>query len=320
MRIFISHSSKDKIRYCNEMVDKLIEKLGTDAIVYDALTFEAGEKSIDEINRTLAFTDLYVILLSQAAVDSDWVKYELGEAQKKLTERALDRIYPLIIDPALKYSDGRIPAWLKDYNLKYIARPAKAAKLIIERAKDVKWSRHPSFQYRNAIFVGRNDLVNDFEMRIDDFDKPPVNTFIVSGLPHIGRKSLARHCLIKGTIMPQYYDFPQISLSYQESIEDFIVKIHDLGFTDGNELPKVAMKTIEEKIQYAVILSKDLTKLSEILLIKDDGCLVDYRGNISDWFKSIILSADLFGKMLFVIITKYKTNFESVRDAHSAFF
>ena len=69
-------------------------------------------------------------------------------------------------------------------------------------------------------------------VRIDDFDKPPINTFIVSGLPNIGRKSLARHCLIKGTIMPQYYEFSQISLSYQESIEDFIVKIHDLGFTE----------------------------------------------------------------------------------------
>lgn len=96
MRIFISHSSKDKTRYCNEVVKKLIEKLGKDSIVYDALTFEAGEKSIDEINRTLAFTDLYVILLSQTAVESDWVKYELSEAQKKLTDRALDRVYPLI--------------------------------------------------------------------------------------------------------------------------------------------------------------------------------------------------------------------------------
>lgn len=175
MRIFISHSSRDKTRYCNEVVDKIIEKLGKDSVVYDALTFEAGEKSIDEINRTLAYSDLYVILLSGFAVDSDWVKYELGEAHRKLEEHTLDRVYPLIIDPKLKYSDDRIPEWLKEYNLKYITRPAKAAKLIIERAKDIKWSRHPAFQYRNTIFVGRNDLVNNFETRIDDFDKPPIN-------------------------------------------------------------------------------------------------------------------------------------------------
>lgn len=82
MKIFISHSSKDKVRYCDKVVNKLIEKLGKDSIVYDELTFEAGEKSIDEINRTLSTTDLYVILLSQSAVESDWVKYELKEAQK----------------------------------------------------------------------------------------------------------------------------------------------------------------------------------------------------------------------------------------------
>ena len=204
MRIFISHSSKDKKRYCNEVIDKLVEKLGKDSIVYDALSFEAGEKSIDEINRTLSFSDLYVILLSSDAITSKWVKYELSEAHKKLAEHTLDRVYPLIIDSTLKHSDPRIPEWLKDYNLKYIARPAKAAKLIIERAKDIKWSRKPNFYHRNSIFVGRNDLVNDFETRIDDFDRPVLNTFIVSGIPNIGRKSLARHCLVKGAIMPPY--------------------------------------------------------------------------------------------------------------------
>ena len=85
--------------------------------------------------------------------------------------------------------------------------------------------------------------------------------------------------------MPPYYDFPQISLSYQESIEDFIVKIQDLGFTDVDELPKIAAKTFEEKIQYAIQLSKEISKLSEIILIKDDGCLLDYRRKIADWFK-----------------------------------
>ena len=318
MRIFISHSSKDKDPYCNSVARILSEKLGKDSIVYDEFTFEAGEKSIDEIDRTLAFTDLYVILLSSTAVERDWVKYELKEAHKKLTDKKHNRIYPLIIDPSLKFSDKRIPEWLKDYNLKYIARPAKAAKLIIERAKDVNWSRHPGFQSRNTIFVGRNDLINDFETRIDDFEKPPLNTFIVTGLPNIGRKSLARQCFIKGTIIPQYYEFPTISLSYQESIEDFIIKISDLGFTEGNEIMNLSSKSLEDKIICACTLSKAISKLSEIVLIKDDGCIIDYRGNLSEWFTRVIASEDLFDRIIFVIITKYKTNYESVRNVPSA--
>lgn len=318
MRIFISHSSKDKVPYCNAVARILSEKLGKDSIVYDELTFEAGEKSIDEINRTLAISDLYVIMLSASAVESHWVKYELKEAYKKLADKTLNRIYPLIVDPSLKFSDERIPEWLKDYNLKYIARPAKAAKLIVERAKDVNWSRHPGYQSRNTIFVGRNDLINDFETRIDDFGKPPLNTFIVSGLPNIGRKSLVRQCFIKGTIIPQYYEFPTISLSYQESIEDFIIKISDLGFTDGSETSELSVKSLEEKIQCASSLSKAISKLSEIVLIKDDGCIVDYRGNVSEWFKRIVASEELFDRIVFVIVTKYKTNYESIRNVPSA--
>ena len=64
MRVFISHSSKDKDPYCNSVARILREKLGKDSIVYDAVTFEAGEKSVDEINRTLAFL-IYMLFCCQ---------------------------------------------------------------------------------------------------------------------------------------------------------------------------------------------------------------------------------------------------------------
>ena len=129
---------------------------------------------------------------------------------------------------------------------------------------------------------------------------------------------MARQCFIKGTIIPQYYEFPTISLSYQESIEDFIIKISDLGFTEGNEIMNLSSKSLEDKIICACTLSKAISKLSEIVLIKDDGCIIDYRGNLSEWFTRVIASEDLFDRIIFVIITKYKTNYESVRNVPSA--
>ena len=318
MQIFISHSSQDKERYCDHVVKFLVEQLGEASVIYDSLTFEVGEKSIDEINRTLEKTDLFVILLSESAVESSWVKHELKQAHKKLSDNSLNRVYPVIIDPNLKFTDSRIPEWLKEYNLKYIARPRKTAKLIIERAKDVNWSIHPGFRDKRSIFVGRNELINSFETRIDNFEEPPLNTFIVSGLPNIGRKCFARQCFIKGTIIPQYYEFPTISLSYQESIEDFIVKLNDLGFTDDSLIYGLSSKKMHEKIECATTLSKEISKLSEIVLIKDDGCIVDYRGNLAEWFKEIISSQSLIGKMIYLIVTRYKTNYESIRFAPSA--
>lgn len=314
MRIFLSHSSKDKEHYCDKVANALIKQLGKDSIVYDAVTFETGEKSLDEINRTLSVSDLYVIMLSENAVESDWVKYELKEAYKKLNDHTLNRIFPIIIDSRLNFKDKRIPNWLRDYNLKYIARPAKTAKLIIERAKNVNWSRHPSFQSRDSVFVGRNDLINKFEERIDNFEMPPLHTFIVSGLPKIGRKSLARQCCIKGTIIPTYYEFSTISLNYQESIEDYIIKVNDLGFTDKDYVAHLASKTLDEKIRIATTLSIQVSQLSEIILIKDEGCLIDYRGNMAEWFKQIINSTAEFDRITFIIITKYKASFETIRN------
>lgn len=320
MRVFLSHSSKDKERYCDSVANYLIETLGQDAVVYDAVTFEAGEKSLNEINRTLSMTGLFVILLSNDAMESRWVKYELNEAYNKLNDSSLDKVYPIIIDPNLKFGDSRIPDWLRDYNLKYIARPKKAAKMIVERAKDINWSRHPSFQSQNSIFVGRNDLISQFESRIDNFDLPPLNTFIVSGLPKMGRKSLARQCCIKGTIVPQYYEFSLISLNYQESIEDFIIKVNDLGFTDEKIISKMASKSIDEKVAIATELSKKVSQLSEIIMIKDDGCLIDYKGTLSEWFKRIINSTSVFDKVIFIIITKYKVNYETIRQTYGVTF
>ena len=76
---------------------------------------------------------------------------------------------------------------------------------------------------------------------------------------------------------------------------------------------------MEEKINYAVELLEKISRLSEIVLVNDDGGLIDYRGNISEWFSSIVSSRQLLDKMTFVVITKYKVNFESVRRTPSIF-
>ena len=64
MYCFLSHSSKDKTRY----VSLLAEKFG-DRAIYDAYTFEAGMKTIEEIFKNLRRTDLFVLLISDAALE-----------------------------------------------------------------------------------------------------------------------------------------------------------------------------------------------------------------------------------------------------------
>lgn len=319
MKVFISHSSLDKSVYADELVDNLRERLGDSAVVYDKLTFEAGEKIMDEILRTMENTDLFVVLLSGHALDSRWVQEELNLAKQSLDNGKLDRIYPIIIDVELNYNDIRIPVWLKEYNLKLIVNIKKAAKLIVERMKNISWSRHNNMKERANIFVGRNELVNKFEVRVDDFDKPHVNTLVVTGLPYIGRRSLARHCLIKGSIISETYEFSRISLNRNESIEDFIIKIDDIGVNKDVSIKNMSGYSLSQKISIATRLSKQLLDVSECVLIYDEGCLINYRGNFSEWFTEIIKDTSLSNKIIYVVITRYKVAFDSIRNIQSAF-
>lgn len=318
MKIFISHSSHDKKRYVDELVFFLRKDMG-ESVIYDKLSFEAGEKNLDEIYRNLDITNLYVILLSKKALESKWVKKELNFAKRELGKKELERIYPIIVDKNLRYDDEDVPSWLKDYNLKYIENIRKAANLIKERAKNVSWTMHVGMKEYANVFVGRNELLNKFEVRNDDFNKCPINVLIMSGLPEIGRRSLARKCLIKGNIIKEEYNFPSISLSRNESIEDFIIKLNDLGLCKSINVNGLNTKSMDEKINIAVNLTKEIGELPERVLINDDAGIISYKGECIEWFYRIMNNYSLKDKIIYVIITRYKVNYDFVRNSESIF-
>jgi hypothetical protein len=61
MKVFISHSSKDKDSYVDIVVEKLRKLIGVDRLVYDAITFEKGEEINAEIREWLDKSDIFVI-------------------------------------------------------------------------------------------------------------------------------------------------------------------------------------------------------------------------------------------------------------------
>ena len=121
IKCFLSHSSKDKDNY----VRIVAEKLGAHNIIYDEYSFEEGMPTLDEIIKGLSQVQLFVIFLSDKSLNSSWVKKELSEARTRLNNKTIKRIYPIVIDRNINYSDPRIPKWMKDeYNLKLVTSPS----------------------------------------------------------------------------------------------------------------------------------------------------------------------------------------------------
>ena len=306
-RVFLSHSSTDKKHYIEIVVEKLKKEIGIQRIVYDNLTFEEGMKNLEEIEKGLDKTDLFVIFLSDASLESDWVKKELDSAFDLYQSGKLKRIYPIIIDSSITHKDNRIPDWLKkEYNLKPINRPTVATRRILQRLREINWINNPRNKEKEKLFVGRNDLLAQFEERLDSFEKQTPICIIAAGLRNIGRRTLIKNSLIKSTIIDDSYSLPSITLDSHESLEDFIIKIYDLGFSSVRNLENLMFKSIDQKIDIALDLLIDIQNSKEVLMIVDDGGIVNPHREINDWFNKVVLKLQSTNQITLCIASSFR--------------
>lgn len=115
-KIFISHASADK-----PFVDKLVADLASKSIPvwYDKLDLRIGDSVSGSINAGLTDSKYFVIVLSEAAIASTWVREELNAALMKQVAQGGTFILPILIEdcdipPLLahrRYADFR-----NDYN------------------------------------------------------------------------------------------------------------------------------------------------------------------------------------------------------------
>lgn len=285
MKAFLSHSSKDKEGY----VRKVAEKIGDERFHYDELTFEKGEKSLDEILHALNETDLFVLFISNASLDSEWVQREINEANQRLKQKEIDKIYPIVIEEGITFDDPRIPNWLRDYNIRIIRKPTTAARNIVQKLTELSWRKHPQLEERQNLCIGRNNDVEIFEQRMDDYilDRPSV-TFI-SGLTGIGRRTFLNEALYKTRIKKKAYKPNTIYLDSNSSIEDFILKLNDFGILDlKSETLCLSDKPMEGKINIVIKLLEEFHKYKDIVYIIDEGCIITHQRQVADWFVKIL--------------------------------
>lgn len=322
MKIFISHSNKDKEKFIDPIVKLLYQEqgIGKENVFLDEKTFALGKKINQEIEEYLDKTDLFVIFLSNDSVTSPWVRHELEYFKKEMDNDKSKRkaICPIIIDKNLKHDDERIPNWLREYNIKPILQRNKIINIIKVSYFDLNYGH--KINEKTNLFVGRNEYLSKFEERMDSFDKLKPTIVVASGFNYIGRKTLLEKCLLKSNIIKKYFSFPKISFSDKESIEDLILKLIDLGLTEESYI-KIAQEDIQIKENMLKQIIYKLQNQNEIIMIEDNGGIIDFQGNITEWFINIIKDNKILNQITFCIVSKFRfTNFEQARDLTDKIF
>jgi tetratricopeptide (TPR) repeat protein len=305
IKCFLSHSSRDKESY----VRFVAKKMRKEVKIFDEETFEEGMSPIEEIAHGLDASSLFVVFISKSALESKWVQDELANAKLRLDTAQLERIYPIIIEPGIRHDDPRIPEWMRsDLNIQPILKPMVAARKINARLMEMSWKFHPRLKERKEIFVGRNDLIRQFEERLDNFSQEPPIAIIASGLPAIGRKSLIQEALRKSNIIRESYEFPVISLAPLDGIEDLILKALDFEMVTVSNSKSRISGTFNEKIELAKEIFLQIANEGERLLIEDRGVIIQGNGEIVDWFTEILSDHSFKSHLTFCIASQFRPN------------
>jgi len=298
MRVFISHSSKDKESH----VRPIVNWLGKDNVIYDEFSFEEGEKNLDEIISGLNESDIFLLLISDNSLDSRWVRKEITEASQLEQIGVINKILPIIIDKDITYDDPRIPKWMSEsYNLQYVGSSKIIARRVTNKINDLIWHRYPKIKALHDIYVGRNEEINDFEKRIFDFKRIKPIAIFCSGINGVGRRSFLHKASLKTKITNSPHRPPSITLNRDDSIEDFIIKLNELGFTDlEDQIHSLSIKDIKSKINLVCNIVKSASDARERIWIVDEGCLVNYKREVSSWFQLILSKLENLNTTFFI--------------------
>lgn len=73
-KVFLSHSSADKESYVRIVAKKLINNIGEENVILDEITFQQARKTIEEIDKGLNETDLFVLFISELLLNRNGCK------------------------------------------------------------------------------------------------------------------------------------------------------------------------------------------------------------------------------------------------------
>lgn len=304
-KAFLSHSSSDKI-----LVERIANQLGRNNCHLDKLTFEAGEKTLEEIFGALDDTDVFVLFISDIGLNSKWIKKEIQQAKKNLDKSIIDRVFPLIIDKKITHLDNRIPNWIKKpYNIKLFDNEVIILKKIKQFLRESNFKQHSHLKDINDLFVGRHEIIQDFERKIINIDNSKPTCIIVNSFfEGIGRRTFLKNGLIKTGLIDKWYEPVLIPINSKESIEDFMYKLNFIQNTPDIFTHDFSKEDMSTKIDLAKTYIRNFIDNGEIIFLIDDGGIVLPNHEIVEWFKEIIKDTYFKNQLSICIISKFKPN------------
>lgn len=173
-KAFLSHNSFDK-----DFVEPVFNILGSARAVYDKITFKKNCDLTAQIEDGLDNAEIYVLFLSQAALNSNWVKGEIDLAHELKTSWKIKKFLVFQLDNT-RWAE--LPKWLSRYVVSCPPSPRHVALRILDELNDKK-------NLENDCIGRENDIKKISEAILENDTSP--SFLYLSGPIGIGRRTLA---------------------------------------------------------------------------------------------------------------------------------
>ena len=221
IKAFLSYSSAQ-----TSFVSTVAVELG-DSCIYDNVTFEAGSAIMNEIVSGLSQSAIFVFFISNEALESTWVRSELGMSKELKEKGLIHKFRAYIIDPDISCTDERIPQWIRDeIILRVYDKPLLLARKIKEDIRNISRSLYPQLSEKDKLFIGRNAEMNEIEMKYyKDGQFNERRAVVASGFPGMGRRKVLIEYIQNKLKNKELYIPLTLELSNRANIEDFIIHL-----------------------------------------------------------------------------------------------
>lgn len=285
MRVFLSHSSKDK-----GYVDAVASLLKPGTFEQDSQTFDAGLINSQAIIESMRRCDLYCLFLSANTLNSAYVDFETLLGVEFIASGRIAKFLVVCLDDS---AFTNASASVKFFNIiRKGTDPDAVARLVqghlISAAGD-QFQAHP--------FLGRDQEMSELERQATDHQRPNSKAIFISGNFGSGRRTLAK----------QFYDrrFPQVGKNFPSIVVDAFAGLEELyrkvlgtlrptiGVSElRTRIQAFAIATVEEKALLIAQLFNSLLGSREASIILDTGGVLADSGEFVSEINSVIDKLD----------------------------
>ena len=282
MKVFLSHSSKDK-----GYVNRVAENLRPGTYELDSETFDAGVLNSIAIIESLKRCDLYCLFLSQHSLSSSYVNFETSLGVELIASGKISQVLIICIDDSAFKSTGENARF---FNIvRKNIDPVAASRLIqghlISVCKSTSENLRP--------FIGRENELKELERQVIDTNRPPPKSLFVSGNFGSGRRTISKKFFANQYPWVNNL-FPIISIDEFFGLEEIYRSLLSCLRPNASarmlstQIQSFAIADEKQKKQLIAQLANSVLSNNEAIIFFDKGGVLSASGQLSPEFDALV--------------------------------